>query len=265
MKFLFVVLSTCLAVLVAAPAMALQPIAHRGEHVFHQEDTLSSLEAAYALAPRGTSESDVWQVADGVFMINHDATLGRSTNCTGYVYDYTSTWLRKHCLVDVNKAAAPQPMATLARELGALEHNPGQQMHLDLRQTWPRAKVVKLRNMIVAHHVRARVSVMAAGDFVLRQFRRYAPDVKTAWRHHRSDLSWAISVADARALGVKIVMIRNTSHYDAAYVAAMHRAGIEVWNQDCDKLGRTCWPLLKSWRVDRVMTNDLNAYKQVIG
>jgi glycerophosphoryl diester phosphodiesterase len=243
-------------ILGAGPAFSLLPVAHRGDREFHQEDTVSSINAAYKLAPHGTTESDVWWLKDSAgndqAIIMHDSTLDRATNCTGDITSYTSTWILTHCRVDLLTTVRSQPVATLGEELHAVQHNPGQRIHLDLKGTWTDSQVKHFRRMVVGHHLLDRTSVMTPDDNMLLQFKRVEPTIRTAWRRH-SATKVTISPTEARTLGVSIVMIWKPAFYSKAYVTAMHNAGLVVWNQVIDD--PATWDLVASWGVDRSLTN----------
>ncbi len=68
-------------------------IAHRGNTVNAPENTL----AAYQIAVEEGAEmieTDVHISKDGRLVIMHDSSLGRTTNFTGYVHEYTLEELR---------------------------------------------------------------------------------------------------------------------------------------------------------------------------
>jgi Glycerophosphoryl diester phosphodiesterase family len=63
-------------------------IGHRGIPSVYPENTVISFQAAVAAGVDGV-ESDLHFTKDNVLVLIHDDTLERTTNCTGYVWDYT--------------------------------------------------------------------------------------------------------------------------------------------------------------------------------
>jgi glycerophosphoryl diester phosphodiesterase len=94
-----------LAGMAAAPAAAAIPIhAHRGGPYangapVHPEETLPAFRNA---ARRGwVLEVDAKLTRDGVVLAIHDATLDRTTVCSGEVRDHSARYIRKRCPSDV--------------------------------------------------------------------------------------------------------------------------------------------------------------------
>src|SRR5574337_1778321 len=101
-----------------------QLIAHRGAPRVAPENTLSSIREAKKLGANWV-EFDVRLTKDGELICFHDNTLERTTNGTGYVYDYTFSALKQ---LDAGSWFSPDfrgeeiptfsQMASLVMELG---------------------------------------------------------------------------------------------------------------------------------------------------
>lgn len=63
-------------------------IGHRGIPSVYPENTMISFQAALQAGVDGI-ESDLHLTQDNVLVLLHDDTLDRTTNCTGYVWNYT--------------------------------------------------------------------------------------------------------------------------------------------------------------------------------
>lgn len=63
-------------------------IGHRGIPSVYPENTMISFQAALQAGVDGI-ESDLHLTLDKQLVLLHDDTLDRTTNCTGYVWDYT--------------------------------------------------------------------------------------------------------------------------------------------------------------------------------
>jgi len=136
------------ALLSAAPASAQSPIdvhAHRGGpyaegRPVHPENTMPAFRAA---ARDGfVLEVDTELTKDGVPVVLHDATLDRTTNCSGPVKDVTLAELQARCRADVlglpetelpsAPAPEPVPIPTLA-ELLAFARDSDARVNLEIK------------------------------------------------------------------------------------------------------------------------------------
>ena len=103
----------------ASPSPAPMLIAHRGGAGLWPENTLTAFRNAQALfegaAVPGWLELDVQFTADGVLVVIHDATLDRTTDCSGEVVSKTATEIG---LCDADPGPAFEPVPTLAQVLG---------------------------------------------------------------------------------------------------------------------------------------------------
>jgi glycerophosphoryl diester phosphodiesterase len=96
----------CAALATAAATAHAHPTvhAHRGGSIrfgvpTFPENTMRAFKNAHAR--RFVIELDVKLARDGVPVVIHDATLDRTTTCTGLVRDRTAAQIRKRCVVDV--------------------------------------------------------------------------------------------------------------------------------------------------------------------
>ncbi|MGH2784369.1 MAG: glycerophosphodiester phosphodiesterase [Actinomycetota bacterium] len=93
-------------------------IAHRGGAGLWPENTLTAFRNAHALfedaGVAGWLELDTQLTADGVPVVIHDATLDRTTNCTGSVVSHTAAEVTA---CDADPGPAFDPVPTLAQVL----------------------------------------------------------------------------------------------------------------------------------------------------
>lgn len=84
--------------LLAIPLLAEQRhivvIAHRGEHLHHEENTLAAFQGAVD-AGADYFETDVRTTSDGKLVLMHDATVNRTTKGTGAIAEMTFEAVRK--------------------------------------------------------------------------------------------------------------------------------------------------------------------------
>src|SRR4029453_12623746 len=89
-----------------APPPAPTILGHRGARVPGiTENTLASVGDASSSAD--ILEFDLQLTADDEFVLMHDDTLDRTTNCTGRVVLQTTQYLRDNCLTDNNSGPVP--------------------------------------------------------------------------------------------------------------------------------------------------------------
>jgi glycerophosphoryl diester phosphodiesterase len=68
--------------------------AHRGASGYYPENTMIAFEKAVELGSDGI-ETDVQMTSDGVLVLIHDEMVNRTTECVGFVKDYTYNEIRK--------------------------------------------------------------------------------------------------------------------------------------------------------------------------
>lgn len=86
-------------------------IAHRGQPVTAQENTLQSARDAFENGA-DVIECDVWMTTDNHIVLSHDGTLDRVTNGSGSVEAMTLEQLKQY-QVDGNTSLKPEPICTL--------------------------------------------------------------------------------------------------------------------------------------------------------
>lgn len=90
-------------------------IAHRGEHLRHQENTLPAIQGAID-AGADFTEMDVRRSRDGEYLLMHDATVDRMTNGHGKVADLNWSELSKLVVQDRRLTNVPPSRIPLFRE-----------------------------------------------------------------------------------------------------------------------------------------------------
>lgn len=107
---------------------------HRGTTVGADENTLSAFK--YALPYADILETDVRLTSDGKMVIMHDATLGRTTNCTGRVSERTLSYI-KNC-----KTPRGHHPPSLRQFLTWVDAQPKEvELYLELKGSWSQTRV----------------------------------------------------------------------------------------------------------------------------
>lgn len=83
----------------ARPQLPVRVACHRGDWRNFVENTIEAVESCIAMGA-DIVEVDVWRSKDGVLILNHDETLGRTTDLPGKVSDYTYEELKDVTLKD---------------------------------------------------------------------------------------------------------------------------------------------------------------------
>ena len=204
-------------------------LSHRGESDDAPENTLS----AYKLAMERDSdgiELDIRLTADGEAACVHDETIERVSGVRLAVSDATLAALRQY-----------HPVPLLSEALAVLK--PGKQMQIELKGPWPQLQPVKAvldrrggdrKGLALSSFdeetIRAAADVFPELPRLLltnltRRFGRFpAPEQVVACLH------------SLRCTGISFLA---TAEADAAFVEALHRAGMRVvcWGVRSDELG----------------------------
>ena len=204
-------------------------LSHRGESDDAPENTLS----AYKLAMERDSdgiELDIRLTADGEAACVHDETIERVSGVRLAVSDATLAALRQY-----------HPVPLLSEALAVLK--PGKQMQIELKGPWPQLQPVKAvldrrggdRKWLALSSFDEETICAAADVFpelprllltdLTRRFGRFpAPEQVVACLH------------SLRCTGISFLA---TAEADAAFVEALHRAGMRVvcWGVRSDELG----------------------------
>jgi glycerophosphoryl diester phosphodiesterase len=210
--------------------------AHRGASIEFPENTLAAFRRALELGVEGI-ELDVRLSADGVPMVIHDTTVGRTTNGTGTVAEMTLAELQ------ALDAGTGERIPTLAEVLDLV----GNRVHVDIEIKADTAGEAVL-NELRGRDVRWLVSSFKWD--VLRYVRSRDADAEL-WPLTNGASDDAIAVAheiDARALAI--------SHrgMDADIAAYLKEQGLDfwVWTVNDPTLAAT----LVEWGAIGICTDD---------
>lgn len=152
-------------------------VGHQGALKLGQPNTVAGSMLAYELGATAI-ETDVQLSKDGVIMLLHDSTLDRETTGTGNLSAHTYAQL-KEVMVDANKNADPQPMATLEDYFKAFKG-------LDLQivveiKTSDTAIAQKLADLITAYDMADQVNVIGFSGAQLLRLKNILPEVSVGF------------------------------------------------------------------------------------
>jgi glycerophosphoryl diester phosphodiesterase len=229
---------------IAGPAAATDVAAHRGQAGVH-ENTLRAVAFADA-SGAAFVEADVRGTArPGQFVILHDSTLNRTTNCRGQVRDWTAWAISRRCRTDGGRRV-PRLSAYLRRVRAT-----DLRLLLELKPGLSRWQV-----RTVVHSVRKRG---VARRTVLRTF-----SLTILRRVHRTDptIPVAFMTADAKDPAIHAATTRGASgvHVRTDSLLA-NPSAVVTWRSQGLRVGAwtpdtaAAWKKLADMRVDVIITN----------
>lgn len=223
---------------------------HRGGSAYAPEDTMTAYRNAARIGV-DDFETDSYLSSDGVLVLIHDATLDRTTNCSGSVTAKTLAELRQ-CdagywyspgqSITKNDESLPHPLRgkgvviPTAKELfdfAAVLGAYGPTVTIEIKQAGAAglATAAPLVDLIHASGIQNRIIVQSFHEAPLAQVRKLDPTIKTLFL---GDLATP-NLAAARAQGFDYSSVDgNAPDFTQAYVDAAHQAGKGVvpWTPD---------------------------------
>lgn len=204
-------------------------LSHRGESDDAPENTLS----AYKLAMERDSdgiELDIRLTADGEAACVHDETIERVSGVRLAVSDATLAALRQY-----------HPVPLLSEALAVLK--PGKQMQIELKGPWPQLQPVKAvldrrggdrKGLALSSF--DEETIRAAADVFPELPRLLLTDLTRRFGRFPAPEQVVACLHSLRCTGISFLA---TVEADAAFVEALHRAGMRVvcWGVRSDELG----------------------------
>ena len=204
-------------------------LSHRGESDDAPENTLS----AYKLAMERDSdgiELDIRLTADGEAACVHDETIERVSGVRLAVSDATLAALRQY-----------HPVPLLSEALAVLK--PGKQMQIELKGPWPQLQPVKAvldrrggdrKGLALSSF--DEETIRAAADVFPELPRLLLTDLTRRFGRFPAPEQVVACLHSLRCTGISFLA---TADADAAFVEALHRAGMRVvcWGVRSDELG----------------------------
>jgi len=190
------------------------PIAHRGEHRRHDENTLGSIRAVRR------AEVDLRVTRDGRFVLMHDRVLDRTTNGTGRVIDRSWRYVRS---LRTQPRGARVP--TWAQVLDAARAS-GTRLVVEVKSynaDWRRPQLKDATRQVRRARMGDRVHF--GGQTVPSVLRRLAPATKTYWRPKPHD---RISAAAVRRKSAQVALVLPEK-LTRSKVRDVNRGGFSVW------------------------------------
>jgi len=229
-------------------------VGHRGTIVWGPENTIPAFETALAMGADAV-EMDVQETRDGVLILMHDATLDRTTNCTGEVAQKSWVEIKGCRVIPLLPGIESARIPTFREALDALKHNPpltdGTVIEVDVKAPLSAAKVAtEISQAGMTNQVMVLTSSIVAAKFV------YAPlgiPVLAQANSYRNVLEFLGMNPKPVAIEVDIKLLPQVQNW-------VHRAGSRVSVdalEACDLIGVACYRQLVRWGADLIQTDNL--------
>jgi glycerophosphoryl diester phosphodiesterase len=213
------------------------------------ENTVGALDAAADAGATGM-ETDFRLTSDRQIIVMHDATLDRTTNCSGPVDERTRKWILEHCHADDGQ---PIPFASdLLRAAHGRSMNLLAELKSDSQSGWDTAQMQTLANLITSSGMAGRVMVSATDAARLRRVESVASWLPTMWIRTTRP-----TVSQVNSNGVDNVSA-SAANLSPGLVAAMNAAGHLVYCRESNS--QSDWEAYRADGVAGVVTDTVPEY-----
>ena len=201
---------------------------------------------------------DVQATKDGVLILMHDATLDRTTNCSGEVAQKTWTEIKGCLVIPLLPGIQSARIPTFREALNALRGRTV--IEVDVKAPLSAAKVAwQVSQAAMKKQVMVLTSSIATANF-------YA-DRGIAVLAQANSYSNALEFLDTKRMKQKPVAIEVDIKLLPQVQNAVHKAGSRVSVDAlgaCDLIGATCYRQLVRWGADLIQTDNLPALVRVL-
>ena len=243
--------------LLAAPAGAARVdsyrvVAHRGYPGHHAtENTLEAFRRAYHHGAPAI-EVDIRMTADEVFILMHDRTLTRTTNCRGEVARRTASAIMRRCHGARDRERIPT--LSLALNWAAARHlNMLLEIKRDPLGRWSPEHFVRINRLLERTGMLRRSHIFSLDDEFLEMAETINPYLET----HSIVERWS-QVAEVRTWADAVNVY--ASQLTRARVAGLHADGLEVMGRNTNR--RASWRRIHQVGADGLLTDRLTRYRK---
>jgi glycerophosphoryl diester phosphodiesterase len=232
-------------------------VGHRGTIVWGPENTIPAFMTALAMGADAV-EMDVQATKDGVLILMHDATLDRTTNCSGEVAQKTWTEIKGCLVIPLLPGIQSARIPTFREALNALRGRTV--IEVDVKAPLTAAKVAwQISQAGMKKQLMVLTSSIATANF-------YA-DRGIAVLAQANSYSNVLEFLDPKRMKQKPVAIEVDIKLLPQVRNVVHRAGSRVSVDAlgaCDLIGATCYRQLVRWGADLIQTDNLPALVPVL-
>jgi glycerophosphoryl diester phosphodiesterase len=229
-------------------------VGHRGTIAWGPENTIPAFMTAIAMGADAV-EMDVQATKDGVLILMHDATLDRTTNCSGEVAQKTWAEIKGCWVIPLLPGIQSARIPTFREALNALRGRTV--IEVDAKAPLSAAKVawqisqagMKKQVMVLTSSIATANFYADRGIAVLAQANSYSNVLAFLGMKHKP-----------AAIEVDIKLLPQVQN-------AVHKGGSRVSVDAlgaCDLIGATCYWQLVRWGADLIQTDNLPALVPVL-
>ena len=232
-------------------------VGHRGyPQSRFTENTIASFQNAYDHGAPAV-ETDVRLTSDKQFLLMHDQTLRRTTNCRHvHVANRRIGWIQDHCHGRRRREALPD-LTDLLRWGRDRAMNLVVEIKTDPLDRWRTADFARIDTLVKRFHMSDRVHLLSFSAPLLQLAERADPSFVTDWIVTRPQLLDDASKVDALASWVDSVSV-SSSALTSERVDALQALGLSVYGRDTDLASD--WALLRDVGADGLLTDRVSAY-----
>ena len=253
-------------------------IAHRGGRRIRPEHTLLAYDQALEDGA-DILELDVHETSDGMLVVMHDATVDRTTDCTGLIKEMTFAELRE-CDAGYNFSrdeGATYPYRGTGLVVPTMEEvfdrYPDTPFIIEVKQSEP-SIVDQFVEVIREHDVEDKMTGSAFADSLLLELRMAAPEIPTNMGTNETLVFWGYSFRDLDPeyeppaeflqvptqydVGDRIVDVLHPGFVPRAHELDMY---VHVWTINDEEEMRF---LIETYGIDGIMTDDPPLLAKVI-
>ncbi len=211
-------------------------IGHRGVPTMANENSIAGLKTALANGAT-TVENDIYIATDGVLVVMHDSTIDRTTNGSGYVYDYSSTQLKNYVINQYSQYPT-EPIPTLEDFFAYCKGDKTRRLVVEVK-TGNSAYAAALKALIDKYQLREQVVVISFGSSQLFDIRALMPGIPV------SNLTSAVPLDENDPIVTASNLISRAQEFDSVLSVGYSGLGYNVI-RECAYRGLTLYP----WTVD---------------
>ena len=239
------------------PCSDVLSVGHRGTIVWGPENTIPAFETALAMGADAV-EMDVQETKDGELILMHDATLDRTTDCSGEVAQKSLAEIKGCKVIPLLPGIESAPIPTFWEALNALRGRTV--IEVDLKTPLNSRSIQKVAGEIISASMKDQVMVLTNSMVAANVYATQGIAVLARANSYSNVLEFLGMNRKPVAIEVDIKLLPQVQDW-------VHRAGSRVSVDAlgaCDLIGVACYRQLVRWGADLIQTDNLPALVPVL-